>query len=198
MSDFDLFEDYAVDQPATLEEEKPRSVRRRSGPTLYDIIAGIFGLATVGFCAWAVILIQNPMVGFNPFPPNTPVPTPTIFSLNAEITDVPTWTPSPTITAGPTATRPATATPTGTARATATGVTPQPGAVNTLSVFPFTLQDEAIAYVRNTTPEGCDWMSIAGQVFDLNGDPIVQLPIQVTGDNGFKELVFSGSEPRFG
>jgi hypothetical protein len=198
MSDFDQFEDYAVDQPATLEEEKPRASRRRPGPTLYDVIAGIFALATIGFLVWAILLIQNPRVGFNPLPPDTAVPTPTIFALESGNVDVPTWTPSPSITAGPTATRPATSTPTGTARATATGVTPPPGAVNTLSVYPFTLQDEAIAYVRNTTPEGCDWMSIAGQVFDMNGEPIVQLPIQVTGDGGFKELVFSGSETRFG
>jgi hypothetical protein len=199
MSDFDLFEDYDADQPAMLEEQKPRPTRKKGGFAFFDIIAGIFALATIAFCVGTFLLIQNPMQPYNPFPPDTPQPEPTIFLLpGGEIADVPTWTPSPSITAGPTATRAATATPTGTAKATATGITALPGATNTLAVFPFTLQGEVVTYVRNATEDACAWQSIAGQVFDLNGEPIIQLPIQVTGDKGFDDLVFSGSETRFG
>jgi hypothetical protein len=64
-------------------------------------------------------------------------------------------------------------------------------------VFPFTLQGEAVTYVRNSNGEGCAWSSIAGQVLDLNGGPIPDLVIQVTGEN-FQHIAWSGTERRFG
>ena len=111
----------------------------------------------------------------------------------------PTWTPSPSATSGPTPTRQATATRTPLPQATATGITPLPGATNTVAIFPFTLQNEAVTYARNENGEGCAWLSIAGQVFDLNGGPVIGLAVMVTGE-GVAEggLAFSGEAPLFG
>lgn len=203
MSDYDLFGDYEPDQPATLEEERPakRRTRTRRSGGIYNVIAALFGIATVGMIIFTILVILNPLGPYNPFPPAPPQPPPTLFLLenvaaSGELLP-PTWTPSPTITAGPTPTRAATPTRTPTPQATATGLTPLPGATNTVAVFPFTLQDEAVTYARNTNSEDCEWLSIAGQVFDLAGQPIPGLPIQVTGE-GFEQIEFSGTAPSFG
>jgi hypothetical protein len=204
MSDFDLFDEFAADQPATLEEEKPRPPRKRQrgggGFTFFDLLTGIFVLATIAVCVWTVLLIQNPAVPYNPFPPPTPGPTSTLFLLGGESADInpPTWTPSATVQPGPTATR-LTPLPSDTPKPTATGITPLPGATNTVAVFPFTLQNEAVTYAKNNNAKGCDWLGIAGQVFDLNGEPVPGLPIQVTGDQGFSvPPVFTGTAEDLG
>ncbi len=204
MSDYDLFSAYEPEQPATLEEERraqaaPR--QRRPSGGIYSIVTGLFMLATAGFIAWAVSLIMNPTAPYNPFPPPPPEPTSTLFVVDAGPQSAtvlpPTWTASPSVTPGPTTTRRATATRTPSPGPTATGITPLPGATNTIAVFPFTLQNEAVSYARNTNGEGCAWSSIAGQVFDLTQGPLIGLVIQVTGDN-FQQIALSGSERRFG
>lgn len=202
MSDYDLFSDYEPDQPAMLEEEREVSPRRRQrGPGgIFTLISIIFGLATVAVIIWTVLVVTDPTAAYNPFPPPTPQPTATLFTIGAgpqQATLPATYTPSPTVTPGPTATRRATPTPTSSPAATATGITQQPGATNTIAVFPFTLQDESVSYVPNRNGESCAWSSIAGQVFGLNGGPLPGLPIQVTGE-GFQQIAFSGSEERFG
>jgi hypothetical protein len=203
MSDYDQFSGFGEDQPATLEEEKPpKSPRARRQGGVYDLLAGFFVLAAIGAIVLTVLLVQDPTSSLNPFPPNTPQPTPTLFVLGGggQSGDLlpPTWTPSPTPLGGASPTPRATATSTGTPPPTATGVTPLPGATNTVAVFPFTLQDEAVTYARNSSAAGCAWLSIVGQVFDLNGTPVPGLPIQVTGDDSFSKLVFSGSADAFG
>jgi len=203
MSDYDQFSDFGEDQPATLEEEKaPRSPRARRQGGIYDLLAGFFVLAAIGAIVLTVLLIQNPASSLNPLPPDVPQPTPTLFVLGGgeQSGDLlpPTWTPSPTSRSGPSPSPQATATNTITPPPTATGLTPLPGATNTVAVFPFTLQDEAVTYARNTGAEGCAWLGIAGQVFDLNNTPVPGLPIQVTGDDSFSKLVFSGSADAFG
>ena len=66
-----------------------------------------------------------------------------------------------------------------------------------MAVFPFTLQDEAVTYTQNFNDEGCAWLSIAGQVFDLNGNPLPGLAVQVTGEN-FEQIEFTGTAPQYG
>lgn len=204
MDDFDLFGDYEPERPATLEEERPQRERRRRKRqplTIYDLVSLFFLAATGGVIAITVILIQNPTVPFNPFPPPAPQPTPTLFLLNdtGEVGGQlpPTWTPSPLPTDVPTSTPRATATQTPTPRPTATGMA-QPGATHTLSLYPFTLQNEAVTYTQNPNEQGCAWMSIAGQVFDLNGEPRKNLPILVTGDDFGDAIAWSGSAPQWG
>ncbi len=203
MSDYDQFSGFGPDQPATLEEEKPpKSPRKRRQGGVYDILTGFFVLAAIGAVVLTVLLIQDPASPLNPLPPEPPLPTPTLFVLGGggQSGDLlpPTWTPSATLETGSSPTPRSTATSTGTPPPTATGVTPLPGATNTVAVFPFTLQDEAVTYARNASAEGCAWLSIAGQVFDLNNTPVPGLPIQVTGDDSFSKLVFSGSADAFG
>jgi hypothetical protein len=204
VSDYDLFNDYEADQPATLEEERPpRAPRQRRRPSggIYGLVTAFFLLATLGSAILTVALILNPTAPFNPLPPPTPQPTPTLFLLGSGPAEAsllpPTWTPSPSAVPGPTSTRQATPTRTPTPQATATGVTPLPGATNTIAVFPFTLQNEAVTYSRNENSDGCAWLSIAGQVFDLNQGPVRGLPVQVTGE-GFQQIEFSGNAPAFG
>jgi hypothetical protein len=207
LSDLDVFGDYEPGQPATLEEdrqpapEKPGRPRKPRPGRFYNFVSFLFLLATVGFVAFSLLLIQNPNAPYNPFPPGTPTSTPTLFLLgDAEQGGAvlpPTWTPSPTATGGPSATPRATATKTPTPHATATGVTQPPGGTNTIAVFPFTLQDEAVTYTENFNEEGCAWLSIAGQVFDLDNNPLSGLPVQVTGEN-VEQIVFTGTATQFG
>ncbi len=99
-------------------------------------------------------------------------PTPTI-------TSTPTQTSAPTDTPTPTPTRTATSTHTTTSTATAT-ITPTP----TLEPLPFILKGEpemlSSALVR---PElDCDWLVIAGQVWDLQDTPLTGLTLHLSGE----------------
>lgn len=210
MSDYDPFNDYEPRRPATLEEDRPKrqsSGRKRSGGGVYNLVSLVFLAATAGMILLTVLLFLNPAAAYNPFPPPTDLPTPTLFHLPSTVEAMtliavqtnlpPTWTPSPTPTAGPTETPLATITLTPSPFATATGVTQPPPVTNTVAVFPFTLQDEAVTYKANENEEECAWLSIAGQVFDLDGNPVPGLPVQVTGDN-FEQIEFSGTAEAFG
>lgn len=200
MSDYDVFDDYEADQPATLEEERPAPPpSERRGLSIFDLLAGLFALATIGFVVWTVLIIQNPNAAFNPFPPATTAPTATLFfAAEATASAPPTWTASPSPTEGPSPTPPATATATNTPKPTATGITPLPGATNTAAVYPFTLQDEVVTYARYQGAAGCEWQSIAGQVFDLLGNAVPQLPVEVTGDDISTSIAFTGSATQYG
>jgi len=123
-------------------------------------------------------------------------------------------TPSPTSTATPTETGTPTASPTSvisglepaTVAAPATlpplddgsgndvsgeAVTPAP----TRSAFPFT--SSAVRYQANDNAQGCQWLSIAGTVAGLDGDPLPGIAIEIDGEN-YRSVVFSGSAPDWG
>jgi hypothetical protein len=206
MSNYDLFGDYEPEQQATLEEDKPEPPRpvqppRRSGPQkekrnssgLYRILTGLFLLGSVGAVAITALLIQNPLLPFNPFPPQLIQSTPTLFVFDF-------GTATPEQLAG--GTRIPTSLP-GTPDIVSTSsgesaaiVVPQ---VFTLppTVIAFALQNDAVTYTKNTNSKGCDWLSIAGQVLNLTGQPLPGLPVQVKGD-GFEQFVFSGTASDFG
>ena len=73
--------------------------------------------------------------------------------------------------------------------------TPTPFAVPTRSPFPFTVQD--VRYEANPGEQGCQWLSVAGTVTGINGEPIPDLAIQIEGEN-FRQVQFSGSASRWG
>jgi hypothetical protein len=77
-----------------------------------------------------------------------------------------------TLTPSFTPTKKLTSTPTNTA-------TP----ANTATPMPYTLQVEAPVYIKNFVhiDAGCDWLGVAGQVFDANGDPVLNLVLVATG-----------------
>jgi hypothetical protein len=71
-----------------------------------------------------------------------------------------------------------------------------PAGTPTIAVFPFTLQD-SVTFEKNQNGDGCAWMSIAGQIFDLDGNPLTGVGVQVRGE-GFEQFEWAGSSTRFG
>ncbi|MCC6148054.1 MAG: hypothetical protein IT308_10860 [Anaerolineaceae bacterium] len=104
------------------------------------------------------------------------------------ITPTSTWTFSPTVT--PTMTRTATFTATTTFTNTPTQTTtptqtPLPTLTRTptLVILPYSIQPSTPAYLQNFShPEaGCNWMGVAGQVFNRAGGPILNMVVVVEG-----------------
>ncbi len=100
-------------------------------------------------------------------------------------TKTPTTTPTPTrvITFTPTVTStviPVTLTPT-----TSAPSTPTPTITKTATTVPlrFTIQVGMPIYLQNFVhnEKGCNWMGVAGQVFDLNGSPLQNIVVAVKG-----------------
>ncbi len=194
MSDFDLFDSGDLEPFGTLEEEKPPQEPVRTANLIYNALTLFFLAATIAVCLLTVLLVQNPTLPFNPFPPPTPRPTPTLFVLEEAAQN-----PEPVTMAPPTATATPLLIATPTVPFLPTDITPLPLATYTPATFPFTLQDGAYAYTQYTGEQGCDYMAIAGQVFDLNGEPLKFIPIHVRDVEGFFEtIVFSGSAPQYG
>lgn len=142
---------------------KPKARRQRSSALLGWLSVAVLALTIVVIILYGVLLI-NPYVPFNPFPPprptavaaappqNLPPPTPT---------DTPTPTPTVTPTSSPTPTPRPTATPTATSTPT-----PTPTPRVTRSPYPF---DCAVDYRRPLHPH---WSGVAGHVQDLDGNPL--------------------------
>ncbi|NDJ33735.1 MAG: hypothetical protein GYB64_03650 [Chloroflexi bacterium] len=198
MSSYDPLDSY-YEQPATLEEERPPRARKRSrggGGVFFNIVAAFFMLATVAALVAVVFIAQRP----EPIVLGPPTPTLIPFTPGAdemaaaEAVDEqaaeetatpppPELTPTVTLTAQPTATNPG----------------PVIGATNTPSLYPFTLQDNAVTYERYTGSEGCNYASIAGQVVDLEGQGINGLAVVVIGeDTDFEFIQYTGSETDLG
>ncbi len=71
--------------------------------------------------------------------------------------------------------------------------TPIPAA--TRSPFPFTASE--VRYQANDSDQGCQWLSIAGTVIDLGGEPLSGLAIEINGSE-FHNVQFSGSAAQWG
>lgn len=118
----------------------------------------------------------TPTVTNTPPPSGTPTTTPT------ETPRGPTRTPAPTFTRTPTPTRTPSPTPTGPTR----------------SPFAYTLQNGSPAYLSNfANTAGCNWQGIAGQVFNLQGQPQIGLLVHLEG-GGLNLDVLTGSKPEYG
>lgn len=185
---------------------------------MLDIITAVFFIATIIVISGTILIINDPEVPFNPFPlaeaPTLLVVPSSTITGTATPTATATDTPFPSAT--PTATTTGTATPTATLTPTAVlpnivptvtlavtlpnGITPSiPGVAepteDTTSAFPFINRE--VRYEANLNEQGCQWLSIAGTVTGLLSEPVVDLPIEVIGDD-FEQVVFSGSAPTFG
>jgi hypothetical protein len=97
-------------------------------------------------------------------------------SLTPTITPIPTATPIPSDTLTPTETPTATPTPT---------ITP--------SQYLYTIQDGYPQY--SAYPGGCQWLGFTGQVFDLSGQPVIDLVVHV---GGVDYLTLSGVSQAYG
>jgi hypothetical protein len=150
----------------------PRKRRGRFGAVILNLLTLVVLAAIVGVIGVFALIFLNPQVGFNPFPPPTlPVllGTPTATYTPAVPLGA-TWTPKPTLTVAPTDTVVPTDTPT--PEPTATPV-PQP---------PFAVQPGNPVRIPNVANEdGCNWMGVGGQVFNLENDPIVNLGVHLEG-----------------
>jgi hypothetical protein len=69
------------------------------------------------------------------------------------------------------------------------------GVIPTRSPFPFTASD--VTYDTNEGEQGCQWMSIAGTITGVNGEPVPGLAVEIRGNN-FNQVVFSGTAARLG
>ncbi len=128
-------------------------------------------------------------------PTNTPTATPLV-------PPTPTFTPSPTITPTPfiEPTAPATATPAPsgpTATFTLAPTLPPLITGPTESPFPFAPRDQVVFTQNFANTAGCNWQGIGGQVFDLNGQPLVNIRVHVFG-SGVDLFAVSGSNTLYG
>ena len=78
MSDLDLFDDDAP--PATLEDARERT----GGTAFYNIVTILFLFLTILSAAFVALVYLNPNASFNPFPPQSALPTPTLFVIKPE------------------------------------------------------------------------------------------------------------------
>ena len=174
-----------------------------SAALIWNILTIVVVLLTLCLCLGFGLLMINPQISYNPFPPPTqpveaeyPTATPTPKSVLP-----PTWTPAPTLLSTPTQEPTNTLVPTNTSQpidtstpsiltetpgdGTPTGtpvlVTPSP----TVSEgMPFVLHPGDPVAIGNIGHQelGCAWMGVAGRAFDLSGAPIEQgLFVQLGG-----------------
>ncbi len=227
MGDFGLYDDYDPDRPATLEEDSParRRQRRRGGGAgqVYNAAAFLFFALAGAVLVLTAFLVLDPgraaalipaewRGGAAAVAPPLPTTQPADDASAAELTPgaqaaAPEGTSlvagsvegEAVATAGPAGTATPTTTPTRTPRPSPT---PRVGVVasdvtETPKVYPFA-PVAAPAYQANTGPDGCDYLAIAGQVFDENGRSLLMVPVIAEGDAFFSALDFSGNAPRYG
>jgi predicted heme/steroid binding protein len=186
----------------------------RQGPGLGAFLANcltmIVLLATVGAAAGMAAIFLHPSLieQINPFLPVQFEPAPTLpptlgyptTTNTPNITLPPTWTPTftdtptPSITPSPTPSPTATETPTLTPNVETPVVSPT-GA-------PFAVQSGSNILVTNfANDDGCSWMGVAGQVFDLSKAPYVGATVHLEGQLAgqlVKIDTLTGSAPRIG
>jgi hypothetical protein len=162
---------------------RPRADR---STLVWNILTVVVLLMVVCIGSIFLLVLINPWVSFNPFPPEKPpvlaqVPTPT---PTPKPVLMPTWTP----TASPAVILIATPTP---IALIPTPITPEilptefpvltytPEAQNTAAPgegMPFVLHSGDPVAISNVghTELGCEWTGVGGRVFDLSGAPITQ------------------------
>jgi hypothetical protein len=146
---------------------------------IFNLLTIIVFLATLAVGGVLAMVMANPYVSFNPYPPPTLPPTlgPPTPTNTPEIFLPPTWTATITFTPGPTST------PTPTFTATLPTLpaldTPTPPSTSE-SGAQFDLQEGSPAYISDE--RGCDVMGVGGKVFDLTGAPIAGLAVRMSGE----------------
>ena len=179
-----------------IEEGDDGRPQNRSG-MVWNILTVLVLLAAVVVGVVFLVVLINPTVGINPFPPpsmpvrvalDTPTPTP-------KSVLPPTWTP----TASPLPVNTSTPVPTNTPLPTQDEQSGNQGEsdsgsggdVEILGDMPVALHDGSPQYIPVTSfhPDfGCDWMGVAGQVIDVNGAPVQGLIVEVGGKLGGKNI----------
>jgi len=173
------------------EKEQIAPVKTKSsggGGCLLNVLSGIFVSGTVVVVLLFALIFINPQSGLNPLPP------PTIPAL--VLTDTPTPTPKGLLPATWTPTTAPTITPT---KTQIPSDTPEPTPEDTAIPSPnlesgtsFSVQVGSPSHTENSAhPEsGCNWLGVAGQVFDSDGLPVSGLLVESGGILG--EIEISG------
>ena len=183
--------------------------RRSISSLVWNVLTVIVLLMVLGVVGVFGVLFFNPQVGFNPFPPPTlpavldfPTITPTLRELLP-----PTWTPPPTQV--PTDTPPPR--PTATFPPTPTFFSLNPtlagtGEATSTPSMPFVVQGRVAQAIPNIAyPDlECNWMGVAGRVFDLRGSPVTGQQVQLGGvlpgvsNIGNFNITLTGLAPQYG
>lgn len=170
----------------------PRKRRSRLGGVILNVLTLFVLAAIVGVVAVYASIFFNPQVSFNPFPPATlpaRLGTPTATFTPAVALGA-TWTPAPTFTVAPTDTVVPTDTP-----------TPEP-TLTPVPLPPFALQPGNPVRLPNiANDDGCDWMGVGGQVFNLENQPISNLGVHLEGTLAEEAITLdsvTGSAPDIG
>jgi hypothetical protein len=179
---------------------------RGRGNQLWDTLTTVtLGLAVLVAIFYTVVFIAPSLSPFGAQEPtrvallSTPTPKPTIEASPTPIVAPATWTPSPTPTR-PTPTNSRTPTPTKTPSPTIfftltpteTG-TPTP----TRHPWPFKLSDDGVQYMRYPFSSQCDWLGIAGEVVDQEGEPITGIAVVLNGGGLQNVVTQSGQAPDY-
>jgi hypothetical protein len=184
----------------------PRGSRRSD--VVLNLLTALLFLGMLCFAGLAGAIFIAPESIVNPFPPPTLPAMIVIPSSTSTPRKMPaTWTATVTLTAEPSGTpipEIATNTPEPLLPVKATGAvgTTSPNPVNT--DFPFALRNGDPIAISSTVfhPESaCNYEGIAGQVFDLQGAPVIGIYIEVSGSLGGQSIQLNsltGTARQFG
>jgi hypothetical protein len=160
--------------------------RKPESPNRVGILGAVLMLGVIGGLIWLAMLV----LGIGPYHVEGPTLTPS-----------PTETQTPSRTVSTTAAATSTVTVTNTITPTTTNtLTPSP----TPELLPFILAGEPETMSSEMIPQqqlGCDWLVIAGQVWDLGDEPVTGLTLHLFGELGgytIDRFVLSGSALAYG
>jgi hypothetical protein len=168
-----------ADQEEIDERQKHRRHKRQNN-LIWNVLTAIFIFISLIAVSYFGLLFANPTTSLNPFPPPTvpaliqiPTSTPTAIQMPA------TWTPIATATFVPTSTP----TQLGTVESGTVESTLTPIATENNSKYPFASKGDPAA-MANTVfhhDKDCNWQGIAGQVWDIQGRPLVGYQVHLQG-----------------
>jgi hypothetical protein len=168
-----------ADQEEIAERQNQRQ-RRRQHNVLWNTLTAIFIIGSVLVAIYFALLFADPASSLNPYPPPTlpalvqlPTSTPTLVMLP------PTWTPVPTTLPQPSET-PTSLDLTSTLPQ---DVTPTAYATDNNSKYPFASKGNPAAFANTTyhPNSDCKWQGIAGQVWDIQGRPLIGYRVHLQG-----------------
>jgi hypothetical protein len=168
-----------ADQEEIAERQSQRR-RKRQHNVLWNTLTALFIIGSVLAVVYFALLFADPASSLNPYPPPTlpalvqlPTSTPTLVMLPS------TWTPMPTDTTSPTTTtQPLDLTPT-----IPQNETPTVYATDNNSKYPFASKGDPAAFANTTyhPNSDCHWQGIAGQVWDIQGRPLIGYRVHLQG-----------------
>jgi hypothetical protein len=167
------------------EQDRPT---RKISSIIWNVLTVLVLLMVLCLGVFFLMILLNPKTPMNLFPPPTlpaTISLPTATSTS-QFALPPTWTPEPTREPTATDTPPPTHTPfpTETPFSLFTLTPTLPGATATPAEFPFVVGPgtpvgtSSLAFHPDA---GCNWMGVAGQVFDLSGAPVSGQQVHVGG-----------------